>query len=922
MKSSLNWRVAKSEWPLALFSLAILSLYGFYVLEFVLHVPYSGLTIVGTTRGWQVNDSTQPNIAVQDVLLAIGDLTHQEYYQNRFRVPFAGYEPGDEVTLTLQDRSETIVMPQPTLRRQVRRFVSTLVFVPFWFAGTLVLLLLRPRNTRWFLLALFMYLVALWAALGTIGNTQVAGSRVVLGCVSWLSLPVMLHLHLEVPRPIFHRFMRYGLPVLYATAVLMCLLEVLLLAPRTWPSLAFAVGLLASLSLLIFRRLSPSSTASERIATRLMLVGIGLAFLPGLVIYSLPVLLESSATGELAITIAYVAVPILPFFYIYAVYKRQLGALELRVNRLLSQYSFLLLFPPIFLAFLWLGLQLIDSPGARTIYLLLVSVFFVALTPLLHTHFRRWINRLAYGTEYDPDEIVRAFANRIPSARRRTMLTATLKQDVLPSLLIRQSALYLLLDDAEGELFYEQNAAAAPARLVNWHVRLLRTAESRYLPPPRQLSAAFSWVRLVVPLVARGQTLGFWLFGRRDPDDFYPQYDIELLQTLANQLAPVIENIRLVETLQEQVAERTAELREERDRTRAILDSAGEGVFFMNADGIILYVNPALVTMTGYGAGELLQQKLDLLQSETAENDHAAAMWQAINAGESWQGDLAQRRKNGDHLDVRLTLAPLRLADGEVSGFVGVQSNISKLKEIDRLKSNIIANVSHELKTPLANITLYLQLLERGKVEKHSGYLSVLQRETERLTRLIRSLLDLSQLDAGSLPLHFAPTDLAPLVTDIVAAYRPQARAKQLTLHVAISPRLARAWADAGQVEQVVINLLVNALTYTPAGGTITITAGEGAHRGKPGVWLRIHDTGLGIAPEEIPHLFDRFYRGQASYAVQAPGTGLGLAICKQIIDYHEGALEVESKPGEGTAFTVWLLQAATAVHAPAEEQL
>jgi PAS domain S-box-containing protein len=313
-----------------------------------------------------------------------------------------------------------------------------------------------------------------------------------------------------------------------------------------------------------------------------------------------------------------------------------------------------------------------------------------------------------------------------------------------------------------------------------------------------------------------------------------------------------------------------------------------------------------MTALLGYAETSLLGQTLDMVQTEESKEKHAE-MWTAVQQGQPWSGDLVLRRHDEKPIDISLTLAPLTMAAGSLRGFVGVLSDISKLKEIDRLKSNIIANVSHELKTPLTNISMYLTLLKRGKPEKWDNYLSVLQREADRLNHLIQNLLDLSQLDTGSLLTYAGPIDVRGILNEVYNSYQPRAQAKGIALLVDIPPALPLVIADADQIEQVFVNLVVNAINYTSRDGQIQVSAGVGRLEAETAVQIQIADTGYGIAADEIPHLFARFFRGKSSHTSSVPGTGLGLAICKEIIDRHQGKIEVESRPGQGTTFTVWL---------------
>ncbi len=236
-----------------------------------------------------------------------------------------------------------------------------------------------------------------------------------------------------------------------------------------------------------------------------------------------------------------------------------------------------------------------------------------------------------------------------------------------------------------------------------------------------------------------------------------------------------------------------------------------------------------------------------------------------------------------------------------------LQAALERVQSADRLKSEFVSNVSHELRTPLTNIKLYLTLLTRGKREKLYAYLETLRRETDRLQELIESILDLSRLDLGRTRAILEPTDLNLLMGTLVADRAALVTDRGLGLDVEPSAQLPLALADARLVEQVLTNLLTNALNYTPAGGQIRLYTGCVEAEGQRWITVSVADTGPGIPEKERPQLYERFYRGSAGRASDAPGTGLGLAICKEIMDRHGGRITLDSEVGQGSTFTIWL---------------
>lgn len=226
-----------------------------------------------------------------------------------------------------------------------------------------------------------------------------------------------------------------------------------------------------------------------------------------------------------------------------------------------------------------------------------------------------------------------------------------------------------------------------------------------------------------------------------------------------------------------------------------------------------------------------------------------------------------------------------------------------QLKELDRLKSKFVSDVTHELRTPVTNIGLYLKLLER-KPEKLPEYLSILMGQAEWLRTLVKDTLDLSRLDHTRETLNLAPVDLNALVQSVTTAHAARAEAQNLGLTFIPYPNLPLIQGDNDKLIQAVTNLVANALNYTP-NGHITVQTTYIAENNM--VCCEVKDTGCGIHAEDLPHLFDRFYRGRRDNIAPVPGTGLGLSIVKEIIEAHGGEIKVTSEVGLGSTFTLCL---------------
>jgi signal transduction histidine kinase len=225
------------------------------------------------------------------------------------------------------------------------------------------------------------------------------------------------------------------------------------------------------------------------------------------------------------------------------------------------------------------------------------------------------------------------------------------------------------------------------------------------------------------------------------------------------------------------------------------------------------------------------------------------------------------------------------------------------LSRSEQARRNLINDVAHELRNPLMNIRGSLELLAEGILEPTPETLASLYEETSLLSRLVSDLQDLSLAEAGQLHLARQPIELEEVVSQIVQIVQPQLERKHLTLYVSLPSPLPPVEADPERVAQILRNLLRNAITHTASPGEIHISASLHAAM----VQISVQDTGMGIAPEHLPYLFERFYRADSSRSRATGGTGLGLAIVKQMVQAHGGQITVESQPRKGTCFTFTL---------------
>ncbi|MFN8472733.1 MAG: ATP-binding protein [Anaerolineae bacterium] len=261
----------------------------------------------------------------------------------------------------------------------------------------------------------------------------------------------------------------------------------------------------------------------------------------------------------------------------------------------------------------------------------------------------------------------------------------------------------------------------------------------------------------------------------------------------------------------------------------------------------------------------------------------------------------------------RLAKAARRISQGEFSQRVPVEGALeiaevagafnemaADLERAERLRRNMVADIAHELRTPLSVIQGNLQAILDDVYPLDKSEIAAVYDETVMLNRLVSDLRELAQAEAGQLGLDIQPTDIAPLVEAEAGLFAEAAQRQGVRVDVAIAPRLPQVRADAHRVRQVIHNLIANALRYTPEGGVITLAAEDAV----PGfVRLSVRDTGTGVAAEELPYVFERFWRADRSRARDQGGSGLGLAIARQLVEAQGGRIGVESAPGQGSLF-------------------
>jgi signal transduction histidine kinase len=401
---------------------------------------------------------------------------------------------------------------------------------------------------------------------------------------------------------------------------------------------------------------------------------------------------------------------------------------------------------------------------------------------------------------------------------------------------------------------------------------------------------------MVAPMVVGERMIGVVSVVSSQLDAFSGD-DLRLLTTLAGQLATIFEKARLdaklaehAATLEQQVQERTAQVQAQYARLRAILNSTSDGIIVTDTEGEILQAN--LV------ATRWLAQTLSV---EDARRLREQVRSLAMRSGERPESVLELTG-----LDLQLHSAPIRDPQIERGAVVAVQ-DVSHLKALDRMKSRFVSNVSHELRTPLTAIKLCVTMLRTSPPEKQDKYLNMLEQEVDRQARLVEDVLQISRIEAGQFELRLRPIALHELAEAAVASRQMLAASRGLALEDHSDEPGPIVLVDPERMMEVVNNLVENAIRYTPEGGKIALSTGREQAGERLWAKLSVADTGIGIPEEELPYVFDRFFRGEKPQAMQIPGTGLGLSIVKEIAEMHGGQVTVQSRVGQGTLFAVWL---------------
>ncbi len=342
----------------------------------------------------------------------------------------------------------------------------------------------------------------------------------------------------------------------------------------------------------------------------------------------------------------------------------------------------------------------------------------------------------------------------------------------------------------------------------------------------------------------------------------------------------------------------------EKHHTEAIIFSISDAVIVTNRFDELLLANDAAEKLLGFQLSSAVRKNIDRIVSD---GTLVRLIRETRSHGSSFTRKVVEHSidSKGTPRTFSITLSCIVAPDEEVSGVVAVLHDVTREKDIARMKTDFVSNVSHELKTPLASIKAYVEMLMDDEAEDEATkaeFYEIISTEADRLHRLIENILNISRIESGVVKVVREPVSLPGVVKQVLDVASPQAKLKGLKLFSHLAPIYYQVEADHDMIYQAVMNLVSNAIKYTPQNGQVSVTVGVDERRGIS--FCEVSDDGAGIAVEELPHIFDKFYRIKANNKL-AKGTGLGLTLVKHIIEtVHDGKLSVTSAEGNGSTFT------------------
>jgi len=367
----------------------------------------------------------------------------------------------------------------------------------------------------------------------------------------------------------------------------------------------------------------------------------------------------------------------------------------------------------------------------------------------------------------------------------------------------------------------------------------------------------------------------------------------ELAKTLNQMTATIDEKVKLIS--------------EERSKLKTVLANMTSGVILVNKNGYVDLVNPAAEKFLSF----MGQKSIGLPHTTVIKNPELSArINEALKKRKAVEKEI--KINCPDESTIEVNISPIRDHFGNFTGVIVVLHDITEIRKLEKMRRDFVANVSHELRTPVTAIKGFTETLLDGALYDQAAckeFIEIIDKEVNRLARLIHDLLELSKIEAKQVKLNRRPANIIAVIRDTVNKLQSQIESAGLTMELNLPDKEIKVNIDQDLIGQVILNLVDNAVKYTPSGGKIQIEVSDKKH--DIIVWVR--DTGIGIPSKDIERIFERFYRVDKARSRKQGGTGLGLSIVKHIIDIHGGTVGVNSTPGKGSEFFFTLPKTASA---------
>ncbi|TEU17525.1 MAG: PAS domain S-box protein [Anaerolineales bacterium] len=786
--------------------------------------------------------------------------------------------------------------------------------------GFLILVILRRRRERGNLrFALFLLSMAIWSwgvfMLRRSANSQAAFTWAKISFVGMFFSPSFFLLFITILlRGRQKRWVYVScsiISVLLATGVATTDLIVAGVATNRWgwvtqpgplflPAYLVVFSYLVYGSLLLAREYRQSRDELHRTRLRYVLLGFSI-FLLGTLLDVLYLL------GIVAYPLGMLANTLFVLCCAYAVVRYRLLDTSIVVQRVIAVIISGTIVTVLYAGGLLLLPYLFASDFEGILYIsLIVTLLLLCIKPLREMPLS-WVDRLFLPQRHDAQlmlqEVSSASTALMPLPElaklilRRVAETLDIAHAIFlapgnPSGTLCPVARLGLSEDADGIRFRPDHPLATHLADTG---RLLRSEDLSSVPDIQALWANERrdlerlGSELFVPLVIRQRLAGLLVLGPKQDNQPYSLADEVILSTLANQTAVALDNARLYE-----------ESIEEKRRTETIVQEVFAGIMMVDPQMRIVALNPRAEAITGYASQEVLGKRLpEVFSSELWSEE--SLLYEAVATGERMGPAEATLVGKDGVRDILLGVTPLR------EGYLLSFADITRLKEVTRLKSDIVADVSHEFRAPLASIKAYTEVLldnlEGDDKALRRDSLLVIDQETDRLTELINDLLDLSRLEARRFEEQRESLFIGEVIDDVIALLEIQARERNIAIHLDVPADLPSILADRRLMTTLVKNLVSNAIKFSHEAGRVDVMAREEDNN----LVLNVVDRGIGISSWDLPHIFEKFYRVQSAREAGIRGTGLGLALAKDAAEVHGGTIEVESELGAGSRCTVTL---------------